>query len=326
MQHSLLCRFQGALLGSLMGELVSYDRDPGFRNSVGRKSLQFVKSPPQRSQTNLGVPKVSAWSQIATCGLESVIETGGLNLDDWLTRCHQTHPSLLELKGNAQSGEIALSTLHLALFFHENQDRLRQSLVQAAAIWQVDPNVSAGVLATAIAIAVILTETFNPTTLIPQILNSLGTEPTPLTDQLHQVQTLIEAGSDLETTTTNLRRSPDNLGNREDASDMAIALAFYCFLYTPEDFGLCVSRAIRSGDQTPITAALTGALAGVYNGINGIPVNWRMAALTIPAFIQRWQLTDQLLAVWLGVYDQRQSTDRYKQAAIAAPDIIQRRL
>jgi len=326
MQHSLLCRFQGALLGSLMGELVSYDRDPGFGDSVGKKSLQFAKSQPQSSQSNLGIPKGSAWNQITTCGLESVIETGGLNLDDWLMRCRQTHPSLLELKGNAQSSEIALSTLHLALFFHENQDRLRQSLVKAAAIWQVDPNASAGVLATAIAIAVILTETFNPTPLIPQILSRLGTEPTALTKRLQQVQTLIAAGADLETTTAHLRRLPENLGNREDASDMAIALAFYCFLYTPEDFYLCVSRAVRSGYQTPITAALTGALAGVYNGINGIPVNWRVAALTIPAFIQRWQLTDQLLAVWLGVYDQHQSTNQYKQAAIAAPNIIQRRL
>jgi hypothetical protein len=320
MQHSLLCRFQGALLGSLIGELVSYHRDPGFGNSVGRKSLQFAAS-----QSNLGSPKFSAWSKIATCGIESLIDTGRLTIDDWIIRCRQTQPSLLELKGTAKSSEVAVSTLHLALFFHENQEWLRQSLVQAAAIWQVETHTSAGILAIAIAIAVTLTDTLNPTTLMPHILSGLGTEQTVLTNRLQQVQTLIEAGVDLETTTTQLRRPPDNLGNREDASDMAIALAFYCFLYTPEDFRLCVSRAVGSGYQTPITAALTGALAGVYNGINGIPVSWRVAALKLPVFIQRRQLTDQLLAIWLGVYNQNQINGRYKQAAIAAPDIIQRR-
>lgn len=326
MQHSLLCRFQGALLGSLIGELVSHHLDQGLGDPVGRKSLQFTKRQPQPSQSHLCMPKLSPWSQIATCGIESLIDTGRLNIDDWIIRCSQTQPSLLELKGKAQSSEASVATLPMALFFHENQELLRQHLVQAAAIWQLETDASAGMLAIATAMALTLTETLNRTTLIPHILRGLGTEQSILAYRLQQVQTLIEAGADLETTTRKVRRLPANLGNRGDASDMAIALAFYCFLYTPEDFRLCVIRAVRSGYQNQITAALTGALAGVYNGINGIPVSWRVAALKIPVFKKRRQLTDQLLAVWLGVYDQKQINGRYKQAAVAAPNIIQRRL
>jgi len=326
MQHSLLCRFQGALLGSLIGELVSHHLDQGLGDPVGRKSLQFTKNQPKPSQSHLCMPKLSPWSQIATCGIESLIDTGSLNIDDWIFRCRQTQPSLLELKGKAKSSEAAVATLQMALFFHENQELLRQNIAQATAVWQVETNASAGVLAIATAMALTLTETLNRTTLIPHILRGLGTEQTILAYRLQQIQTLIEAGADLETTTRQVRRLPAKLGNRGDASDMAIALAFYCFLYTPEDFRLCVIRAVRSGYQNPITAALTGALAGVYNGINGIPVSWRVAALKIPVFKKRRQLTDQLLAVWLGVYNQNQINGRYKQAAIAAPDIIQRRL
>ncbi|MFP4103093.1 ADP-ribosylglycohydrolase family protein [Coleofasciculus sp.] len=326
MQHSLLCRFQGALVGSLIGELVSHQLDQELGDPVGRKSFQFTKRQPQPSQSHLCMPQLSAWSQIATCGIESLIDTGRLDIDDWIIRCSQTQPSLLELKGKAKSSEAAVATLPMALFFHENQEWLQQHLVQAAAIWQLETNASTGVLAIATAMALTLTETVNRATLIPQILIALGTEQTILAHQLQQVQTLIEVGADLETTTTKVRRPSANLGNRGDVSDIAIALAFYCFLYTPEDFRLCVIRAVRSGYQNPMTAALTGALAGVYNGIKGIPVSWRVAALKIPVFKKRQKLTDQLLAVWLGVYDQNQINGRYKQAAVAAPDVIQRRL
>ncbi|MEQ9667853.1 ADP-ribosylglycohydrolase family protein [Coleofasciculus sp. G2-EDA-02] len=326
MQHSVISRFQGALLGSLIGELVSHQPDQELGSPVGWKSLHLAKSQPKPTQSHLYIPQLSDWSKISTCGIESLIDTGRLDIDDWIIHCRQTQPSLLELKGKAQSSEAAVLSLQMALFFHENPEWLRQTIIQAAAIWQVEPNASAGVLAIAMAMAVMLTETINPTTLIPHILRGLGTQPTVLAYQLQQVQTLIEAGADLETTTRNVRREPANLGNRGDASDMAIALAFYCFLYTPEDFRLCVLRAVRSGYHNPITAALTGALAGVYQGINGIPVSWRLAALKIPALENRRQLTEQFFAVWLGVYDQNNIKDRYKQAAVAAPGVIQRRL
>lgn len=325
MHHSLLSRFQGVLVGSLLAELVSYHLAQKQCDPVSGISLQFPNHPPDQDDFNGYISQFSAWNQIATCGMESIIDTNQLCIDDWLARCSQTQPSLLNWKGKPNNSEVAVATLPLALFFHENQELLQQSLMQAGRIWQLDTDNLKQVWAIGIAISLILSETFNRETFIAQILMALGNETTALTDQLQQIQNLLISGADLETTITHLRRSSATLGHKEDVSAITIALSFYCFLYTPEDFHLCVIRAVRSGYHLPITAALTGALAGVYNGIHGIPVTWQVTALKSPALIQRQKLTEKLLAVWLGVYDLKGINDQYKRAVVAAPGIIQRR-
>ncbi|NER26144.1 MAG: ADP-ribosylglycohydrolase family protein, partial [Symploca sp. SIO1C4] len=83
---------------------------------------------------------------------------------------------------------------------------------------------------------------------------------------------------------------------------ISIALAFYCFLDTPEDFRLCVSRASLSKYQPQTTAAVCAALSGAYNSVVGIPADWCLGANSLGIGRQRQQLADRLLAVWSGVY------------------------
>ena len=103
-----------------------------------------------------------------------------------------------------------------------------------------------------------------------------------------------------------------------------IALAFYCFLSTPENFRLAVSRATRTSYQPHLTTALTGALAGAYNSIIGIPVSWRLTANRISQGTQRLSLAKRLIEVWAGVYDVSVLTQD-QPLAVAAPRVIQPR-
>ena len=317
MQYSLMNRFRGALLGSFVGEIL------GSVSCQGQVSGKATLKLPKGGNTQLS-EILSDWSQIATCGTESLIRRGRLDVEDWVLQASMMQSSLLLLKTAAGSNQAAVATLPMALFFHENEVKLRQQLLHAAAVWQQDSEAFEGVLAVAYAIALALTEKLEFATLIPRTLAFIGTSQTPLVQQLEQVQTLLEQGGGLDTTLTQLRRDAQRRGNASGCPYTSIALAFYCFLNTPEDFRLCVTRAALTRYQPQITTALTGALSGVYNSFTGIPVGWRLAAnQTLPG-VQRLQLADNLLAVWSGVYEVS-ATDRFPRLAVAAPHVIQPR-
>jgi len=54
-----------------------------------------------------------------------------------------------------------------------------------------------------------------------------------------------------------------------------IWLALYCFATTSENLALSVRRVKTSEGSNSIILALLGALSGVHNGVNAIPVSWR---------------------------------------------------
>ncbi|NEP09843.1 MAG: ADP-ribosylglycohydrolase family protein [Symploca sp. SIO2C1] len=338
MRYSLLSRFRGALLGSLVGEILG---NGGYQGLVLDGSLlKEVKSLDNQQGKIL-----SAWHQIAVCGTKSLINCGRLDLEDWLLQINLQQSSLLAFKNAAICNEVAVTTLPIILFFHENEAKLKQHLLQAAAIWQEDTNNNVvatgealafeGVLAIAFAIALALTEKLNPDTLIPQILAYLGTTQTPMVKQLTEVQTLLEQSAGLNTTLRQLRRAQSRLYSDLPKGQLpptkpnncpytSIALAFYCFLSTPEDFRLCVTRAVRTSYQPQTTAALTGALSGVYNSIINIPIGWRLATKRIGDNLENWQLVEHLFAVWLGVYE-LSVTRHCEHLAVADPCVIQQR-
>ena len=146
-------------------------------------------------------------------------------------------------------------------------------------------------------------------------------EPHQITQQLLQVQTLLNQQAGLERAIAVTRSTP-------------IALAFYCFLSSLEDFRLSTLRAAQTDYQPQITTAIAGALSGAYNSISGIPINWRMALSRFEAQQAGWEITevemlqvsDALVSVWSGVYDQlTHPTDSNSLAAIASPRVIKPR-
>ncbi len=298
MRYSLLHRVRGTFLGAFLGERLSHSG--GF---------------------NLG--------EIAVLGTESLISLGELDIDDWLKRQQQAG---IKLETNINSwGQIILATLPVAIFFHDDIEKMRVNILEVQRIYNCPDEVIVrdASLIIGYAIAQSLTEKLNPSTLISETINFLGETSTYLPEQLIKVNDLLKTGASLDIAVRKLSSSEELTSN--------IGLAVYCFLNTLEDFSLTVLRASRNhgGDNQNVTSAITGALSGAYNSTMGIPLNWQISALVsnsgawgLENFTQMLRLTDKMIAVWAGVYDWSDDCGEFletRHTIFAAPDIIRRR-
>lgn len=260
------------------------------------------------------------------------------------------HPSSFILQPSA----AAVATLPLAMFFHENKAKLREKLEQVVGVWeapsQIAQDLAVGTLSVGYAIARGLKEKLNPSVLIPETLTYLGVD-TPLATLLLKVQILLEQNASLETAQTQLCKSAVDAQRQEVTEGsleaklvspsffLPIALAFYCFLSTPENLRLAVIRAAQMGVEPQLTCSLVGALSGAYNGAVSIPVEWRVALVTnseagrenserspllwgTVSIGEIMELAANLLAVWSGVYHSSVYSASPQPPVVAAPYVI----
>ncbi|MBV8883543.1 MAG: ADP-ribosylglycohydrolase family protein [Chroococcidiopsidaceae cyanobacterium CP_BM_RX_35] len=309
MRYSLLSRFRGCWLGAALG---------GIYNSHSS-------------------PQLFQWRRLAVLGAESLIEQGRFEPEDWCARFSAEFPNL-NAKDSVFPEEALITSVPVALFYHENEIKLRQNLL---ALVKILPE-SIGqdrVLAMGYAIAQSLNEKLNPATLIPQLISFLRV-PSQLAQDLTLVQTFLEQGSSLGVVATQIQQQGTQLNS-------GLALALYCFLSTAEDYRLSVARAAQTGAQgfagcssgdsraqaqSQITATLTGALSGAHNSTVGIPASLRMVMPRSDTVLADWgmnmttqmlELADKLLAAWSGVYGQSQRSSIPTQiAALSAPRVI----
>ncbi|BCL36895.1 hypothetical protein NSMS1_33420 [Nostoc sp. MS1] len=234
-------------------------------------------------------------------GAESLIKLGKLDLDEWLGLYQKEFNPSPENSGNQIN--IIFATIPVALFFHENPVKLRQNLLRVLKIGNDDPVIRDSTLTIGYAIAQSLTEKLRSQTLIPQIISFIGETETLLPQKLLIVDQLLEERAGIERLKAQL--------SKEEKLSYAVAVAFYCFLSTLEDFRLSVWRSLKleSADSSTITA-ITGALSGSYNSTVGIPANWQMSLLSTDSALdeernlqQMLELADALGAVWSGVYN-----------------------
>jgi hypothetical protein len=298
MRYSVVSRFRGTLQGALLGERLASSGDQKLQNCCDV-------------------------DQIALLGVQSLIALGRLDLDDWRTR--QQQDSLHLDTTDEVSPNLILATLPVALFFHENTIKLRQSLLRVLQIWEDDPVVRDGTLAVGYAIAKSLTEQLHPQTLIPEAIALIGETPTSIPQQLLKVNDLLNRGAGLDRAQAEL--------SREEKQSNAIAMAFYCFLSTLEDYRLAVLRATHTDEvwrqdtdhlYLKSIAGITGALSGAYNSTAGIPTNWRVlhsqpnsTAREMRNFSQVLKLTDSLVAVWSGMCHLDLHNSEFKQEGYA---------
>jgi len=377
MRHSLLSKFQGTILGAVLGDSIGlqYQRQlVGIPPEIGdlQPILQLTK---HQKLTLSGATLYSPKSKILTgkhsseCGrlavacAQSLIRCNGLDLKDWGDTWEAFAKSEIyperstEFQSMLNPCEAAVAALPCAMFFHENKAKLGEKIMLATDVWPNENKAEwqTAVLAIGYAIARSLKQRLDPGTAIEQTIAYLKTD-NALTELLLQVQILLEQGADLETATTHLCKSATALRERQDEGEkktqtnsivnpgnfIPIALAFYCFLNTPEDLRLSVVRAARCGIAGQLTCALTGALSGAYNGAAAIPVEWRQVSSAVesrPLAEGRepsvWgtgsdakivELANNLFAVWAGVYSPSAGLDSAALArSVAAPYVIRPR-
>ncbi|MBW4595009.1 MAG: ADP-ribosylglycohydrolase family protein [Brasilonema angustatum HA4187-MV1] len=313
MRYSLVSRFKGTILGAIIGEQIAF---------CCSKQLQGAG--------RLKVPSLH-WSNIAILYAESLISSGRLETQDWQKRQQEDFANLKNSYG------AILATLPVALFFHDNTAKLRQNLLLATEIWQDDPVVRDGTLAVGYAIAKSLTEKLSPQALISETISFVGETQTNLPQQLLELNTLLKHGAGLKTVQTEF--------SKEEKLSNIIALAFYCFVSTIEDFRLSILRGIQDSYRCSAIGAITGALSGAYNSAVGIPVTWQVMLVQqssaqdgkLPGSSKMVELADAIVAVWSGVYNLASHPDKVREEsgaitppllslqATAAPRVIRSR-
>ena len=273
MRYSINSRFHGTLLGATLAEKITHQG-------------QIIPNP---------------IAKIIVPGVQSLVEWGRFEQQSWLDR-------LLILKLTPLQA-IAV-TLPLALFYHDNKINLRSTLLSVASLWQHELAIQESILAMGYAIAQALTEKLCSQKLIPQILEFIDAPNSQLTNQLIQVQTLLQQKTGLEQTINQLTANGTKVTR-------ATALGFYYFLSTVEDCKLSIQRSRRS----PNSGFIVGALSGAYNSASSIPSSWQTLLIeaktsTEPEMLK---LSNSLVAVWSGVYD---SEAKLTATAVAAPRVI----
>jgi ADP-ribosylglycohydrolase len=378
MRHSLLSKFQGILLGAALGDSIGgryqsqllgiSPQTQDLRSILKLTKHQQLALPGAMSGLNSANSKLLIGKNLSECGrlavacAQSLIRCNTLDIKDW----HHTWEAFTnpEMYDHRQSREFtsilhpceaAVSALPVAMFFHENTVKLREKLMLATEVWQHQQasEWQTGILAVGYAIARSLKEKLDPATAMKQTITYLEIDNV-LTELLLQVQILIEQGADLERAATRLCKSaiawqslPSEIEKNPQPNSIVnpltfipIALAFYCFLSTPEDWRLSVVRAARCGIAGQLTCALTGALSGAYNGAAAIPVEWRQALSTAgkPRSATEGQessiwgtssdakiveLANHLFAVWAGVYSVKTGSESATRTpVVTAPYVI----
>ena len=308
MQYSLLNRFRGLFLGVAALE-------SRLQINVLGEGQRSVFAQPGNPQSPL---KKIGWSHEITTSIQALMASESL--------IPIPIPTFL-----GQEDEIAREIariLPLALFWHDNlpqwQQRVYEQLLPGA-----EPDLQAGVLGIGGAISTICTEKVSSQHFIPYLLQQDWIRGTALQAQLSQVQAQLQNHASLMTVLSQL--NPDK---QTDASPLtsAIAMAFYCWLSTPDSFALTLSRTLTLPYPSRLTALIASALSGLSNGMSGISLHWQQALLASkPSQLSRQgslAQADQLLTFWSGSYDQQQSFSlptQLEQTALSAPGVLRPR-
>jgi hypothetical protein len=302
MRYSLTSRVRGTLIGVLIGQSLAV------------------------TEASIGNYNSSALVQ----SMESLIGRGRFDLDEWNKFDRAVWD--LETQFDQILAILILATLPIALFFHENNIKLKENLLKAIESYN-HPLLRDGILAVCYLIAQSLNEKINQNTIVSEITSFIGETTTDIPRKLEQVNNLsIENAGLIEL---------QNCLGKENNISNTIAIAFYCFAMTKEDFRLTCLRS--SKHNSPACGAIAGAISGAYNSIAGIPITWnlgldetKLAQWGLTNFSQMVKLSDELVAVWSGAYNLLPQSLDIEEAknidfnfsaneAIAAPYIIRLR-
>lgn len=360
MRYSLLSQFQGVLVGAAIGELVgiSWATQVAEVSPFDSASQRLAVNPDRWFQACASehfaaqLSTTKSWGHTAVLGAQSLVQRGELNLADWqqlqLASQSRTHSDQLG------AIEIAIATLPIALFFHEDETKLYQKLQQICQLASLGPSSVLASFIVSWAIAQALRHQFQAQQLMPRLIAAITRLDTGsahpiaspdlmagLVQQLAQVQTLLEQQASLEVARSQLSQSLQLTAVSSELQWMQpIMAALYCGLATPSDWRLAVLRAVQMKTAPSLVATLVGAISGAANSLLGIPIAWRLVLDQSCSSTSRlkllWQaveseselleLASHLLATWSGTYDTRRfPVKRHQIPAIAAPRVIRPR-
>ncbi len=287
MEHLLLTKFQGALIG---GNVVYLDR-----YQIAYNQLIIDTTP------------------ALTTGINYLTRRGKFDLQDWSRLVDR------DLK-NPEQAIVAM--LPLMLFFHDDRLKLRAVLIDISHRWQLDWETCSCAVTIGYIISRSLTESWQLRTLVAQLLDEMTNLHPLIFQELSILAGEVSIGADRSLDrASSLQQVAYRLAKIEHPIVAPTMLAIYCVLSTPEDFSLATRRIARLKQPSPFALALTGILAGAHNSLSGIPLNGYVATQERAQWLS-W--AQSLLNVWAGVDLQHHTASAFP-LAVAAPQVIQRR-
>ncbi len=211
--------------------------------------------------------------------------------------------------------KFPLAIIPLALFRHDYltdfQDFL-QSLTQTQIL---SPDDHTALFCWGYFLSSLLRERFKAENCLTE-LQSLA-HGTILEDYLIFMKSAIQQGLPLSKIIETLISQPSAL---TENIPLAIALSFYCFIDTPENFSISIQRANQI--LHPLVGPLTGALAGTYHGLTGIPFFYQ---LKTERNLAEFDLPEQINQLWNRWSGNLSTNSLPFSTALASPLVIQRR-
>jgi hypothetical protein len=306
MHHNTYDRFCGSWWGSIIGQTITHQVDNPFSQPWLLRRRQIAQ--------------LLLEQKLTITNSSSFTDANDLLA---LTSGEGTSTQVNDLKYNSN----LLALLPLIIFPPDEQDmcrKLREKHNLKSANYFNNIYFSQEVLIWSYLLTIVLNNRFNSlsqTGLIEEILNQHQLPESPLTDKLQLIFQGIQRGN-------SLAQMVEQVSAPEYSGATEIALAWYCFATTPQDFKLSVRRsAYIDSSQKGLITALTATLSGAYNGMKLISQGWK----TEPDQEQHWysenQLLTKLFKSWLGIYATKKNYERYnlKLEAIARPRLIQPR-
>ncbi len=285
---SLLHRFRGAWAGALIGEALAH-----------RVALSGHDRHHHRYQ-RLSLDQWSASQAVAMTIAEALLQAPISQEQD------RQHP-------HQDSGLTSVVMLPIVLLYGDDSSSLMPALQQwelCTGIALTDQEIVAHTL------GLLLHDRCTPSQLLIHLADAsiaaLGEQP----QVLSILRGLLQRGASLTTAQDAVTGLP--------LATQSYALALYCFLSTPDDSRLCLERAMRCTGQ-PIVATIAGMFAGAFNGMLGMPIEWRdQSAFSHLEPVST--MATRLFARWCGVYDGRSLPPvDYDAIAIAVPGVIRPR-
>lgn len=339
MKYSLLSRFQGCFEGMVLADQLSFwisrrtqtatlsATQTDWREGTDR----FHLLSPKLHHWHPGIlssADVTAWQASPGVDLAIQVAEALIQENDWPLQATPLDTTRL-LASGANNGMLAIATLPIAFFFHDDILLQQQHLRQTVQSWGGTISTQDWVAMFGYAIAQAIKERLAPCQFIAQLLSywrgtelGLGQRSPQVLAGLELLSNLIEQGVAYRTTILRLEQS---LLQEESA----IALALYCFLYTPDNWHLSVLHAARLLPAHPVLCALTGCLSGAYNSYSSLPLTWQAASLKpcsahSPSSSPRVSCTDlatRLVASWAGVFDASPRLFSANMLPVASPRI-----
>ena len=301
MSHPPEDRFTGCLIGQCVGDAVGFMVEgcpPAVCHPYADAILLDQRDDPVRKGP-FALGQYSDDSQLARELMESYIARGRFDPADYAVRIAALFAGGRVVGGGWATAEAAarltagvpwqragtpapnagngsaMRAGPIGLMFYDEPDRLIAAATDQGRITHADRRCSAGAVAIAGSVALVLREeSLEPKAFLAQLAEWAGIVEDTVGAALNLLCEWIELPPNDVVDHVVAASQPDFSHVHEGISPFvteSVLWSLYAFLRTPDDYTSAIHTAIIAGGDVDTTAAMTGAIAGARNGLKAIP-------------------------------------------------------